>query len=241
MAPSGPPDPPALWIIAGANGSGKSTAYERVAMAGRSGGPWFINPDALAKRIADHETLPLDPDANLESVRGIERWLHASVEAHQTVGVETVLSTGKYQQLVEHAREQGFRIRLIYVFLANAELNIARVRDRVAKGGHDVPESSIRARRARSFTQLSWFFDHADEVEIFDNSGAEPRRVVSKAGGDISVFGRLIPELLAALAPVSPGLAELLGAQGPPRRRRRRRRRRRGRGPPAAPIASASA
>ena len=235
MSPSGPPEPPALWIIAGANGSGKSTAYEGVSMAGRSGAVWFINPDALAKRIADHENLPLNPDANLESVRRIERWLHASVDAHQTVGVETVLSTGKYQQLVERAREQGFRVRLIYVFLATAELNVARVRDRVAKGGHDVPEASIRNRRARSFAQLSWFFDHADEAEIFDNSGAQPRLVVSKDDGDITVFGRLIPELLGALAAVAPGLAERLKSQGKPRRRHRRRRRRRGRRTPPSP------
>ena len=83
---SRPPDPPALWIIAGANGSGKSTAYERSTIEAPAGGIWFINPDALAARIADHEHLPLTPDANLEAVRRIERWLHASVDAHQTVG-----------------------------------------------------------------------------------------------------------------------------------------------------------
>jgi len=230
-APTGPPSPPALWIIAGANGSGKSTAYERASIEAPTGAIWFINPDALAKRIVDHEGLILNPDANLEAVNRIERWLHASVDAHQTVGVETVLATGKYQKLVEHARAQGFAVRLIYVFLANAELNVARVRDRVAKGGHDVPEASIRSRRVRSFGQLSWFFEAADQADIIDNSGAEPRLVVSKAGGDIAVFGRLIPELMAALTPVAPGLAELLKTQGPPRKRRRRRRRRRRRGP----------
>ncbi len=235
---SSPPDPPALWIIAGANGSGKSTAYERSTIAAPAGGIWFINPDALAARIAGHEHLPLTPDANLEAVRRIERWLHASVDAHQTVGVETVLSTAKYRKLVERAREQGFRVRLIYVFLANATLNVLRVRDRVAKGGHDVPEDAIRARRARSFDQLTWFFEAADEAAIFDNSGAEPRLVVSKDDGDITVFGRLIPELLAALSPAAPGLAELMAEQ--PRRRRRRRRGRRGRrGTPSnAPLAS---
>ena len=236
--PSPPASPPALWIIAGANGSGKSTAYERASIQAPTGAIWFINPDALAKRIVDHEGLILNPDANLEAVNRIERWLHASVDAHQTVGVETVLATGKYQKLVDHARAQGFRVRLIYVFLANAELNIARVRDRVAKGGHDVPEASIRSRRGRSFSQLSWFFDAADQADIIDNSGAEPRLVVSKSDGDIAVFGRLIPELLAALGPVAPGLTELMHSQP---RRRRRRGRRRGRRPPAARTGSASA
>lgn len=191
---------------------------------------WFINPDALASRIAAHERLPLMPEANLEAVRRIERWLYASVDAHQTVGVETVLATDKYRALVERARANGYRIRLIYVFLNDADLNVSRVRDRVAKGGHDVPEASIRNRRVRSFGQLSWFFEAADEADVLDNSGAEPRLVVAKDEEAITIFGRLIPELTAALVPVVPGLAELLAErQANPRRRRRGRRRRGGR------------
>ncbi len=228
-----------MWIIAGANGSGKTTAYERAAIEAPAGGIWFINPDVLAKRIADHETMPLLPDANLEAVQRIERWLYASVDAHQTVGVETVLSTDKYRALVERAREQGYAVRLIYVFLANANLNVARVRERVAAGGHDVPEAAIRSRRGRSFEQLAWFFDVADEADVFDNSGAEPRLVASKADGEITVFGRLIPELLAALETSTPGLAEVM-AGAFPRRRRRRRRRGRRRGSPPPPPASKS-
>ena len=214
-------DRPTLWIIAGANGSGKSTAYERVTIDAPSGGIWFINPDALAKTIAEHEQLPLTPDANLESVRRIETWLYASVNAHQTVGVETVMATAKYRALVDRAHEQGYRVRLIYVFLRNADINVARVRDRVANGGHDVPEASIRGRRERSFQQLSWFFEHADQVDIFDNSAAEPRLVVRKAEEKITIYGWLIPELLAALEAAQPGLTAKLGT----RRKRRRRRR----------------
>ena len=221
-----------MWIIAGANGSGKTTAYERAAIEAPAGGIWFINPDALAKRIADHEVMPLLPEANLEAVRRIERWLYASVDAHQTVGVETVLSTDKYRRLVERAHEQGYTVRLIYVFLANANLNVARVRERVAAGGHDVPEEAIRNRRVRSFEQLAWFFDVADEADVFDNSGAEPRLVASKADGEITVFGRLIPELLVALEASTPGLAGVMAGAFPRRRRRRRRRsRRRGSAP----------
>ena len=219
-------DRPTLWIIAGANGSGKSTAYGQATIDAPTGGIWFINPDALAKTIAEHEGLPLTPDANLESVRRIEAWLYASVNAHQTIGVETVMSTGKYRALVGRAQEQAYRVRLIYVFLKSADLNVARVRDRVAAGGHDVPEASIRDRRHRSFDQLSWFFEQADEADIFDNSGAEPRLVARKAGDEITVYGWLIPELLAALEVARPGLTGKLG-----KGRRRRRRRRTSHGP----------
>ncbi len=64
-------DRPTLWIIAGANGSGKSTAYGQATIDAPTGAIWFINPDALAKTIAEHEGLTLTPDANLEAVRRI--------------------------------------------------------------------------------------------------------------------------------------------------------------------------
>ena len=70
---------------------------------GPAGSVWIINPDELAKRIRDFEALDLLA-ANLASVERIEAWLYASLNAHQTIGVETVLSTAKYRALVEHAR-----------------------------------------------------------------------------------------------------------------------------------------
>lgn len=223
---------PALWIIAGANGSGKSSAYSKVTIDAPEGSIWIINPDALSAQIADQEQLPLNPDANLAAVRRIEDWLYASISAYQTVGVETVLSSPKYQRLVSQAHDHGFRVRLIYVVLDSVELNIERVRIRVAKGGHDVPEDKIRERRLRSLEQLSWFFDQADMADIFDNSGAEPTLVASKRGDDLLIFGKPIPEIVGALERVLPGLSEQLeqsaGAkkQGAARPRRRRRRRR---------------
>ncbi len=108
-----------------------------------SGSIWIINPDELARRIAEQEDLPLQP-ANLEAVRRIESWLFTSLDAYQTIGVETVLSTDKYRRLVEHARKRGFSVSLIYVFLETAELNVERVATRVRKGGHAVPEDKIQ-------------------------------------------------------------------------------------------------
>lgn len=204
MASNRAPDAPALWIIAGPNGSGKSSAYGMASVDQPSGSIWIINPDLLAKRIADHEVMePLA--ANLAAVQRIEAWLDASIDAHQTIGVETVLSTPKYRRLVEHARARGFGINLIYVFLDSVELNIERVRTRVLKGGHDVPEDRIRARRGRSFDQFGWFCEAADRVDVYDNSGARPQLVLAKRDNEMTIYDDLPEEMVASLEAETPG------------------------------------
>lgn len=197
---------PTLWIIAGPNGSGKSSAYGMSAVDEPLGAVWIINPDLLAARIRDQELLEGWP-ANLEAVKRIEAWLYASVEAHQTVGVETVLSTGKYRALVEQARVRGFALKLIYVYLDSVEINIERVAIRVEKGGHAVPEDRIISRRTKSLDQLPWFLEAADFAEIYDNSGAKPRLVFSKSPLDMVAYGRMIPEVVQAIDGISPGFA----------------------------------
>lgn len=171
-----------------------------------NGSVWIINPDELAKRISDQESRSL-PEANIAAVERIERWLYASVEVHQTIGVETVLSTDKYRRLVDHARRFGFQVNLIYVFLESADLNVERVATRVRKGGHAVPEEKVRSRRVRSIQQLSWFFAAADRAEVYDNSGARPQLVLSKnEQNEIRVHDDLIPEISDALKAAYPGV-----------------------------------
>jgi predicted ABC-type ATPase len=132
------------------------------------------------------EELPLR-EANLQAVVRIETWLEASIRAYQTVGVETVLSTDKYRRLVLEAKQRQFEFRLIFVMLASPDLNVLRVRVRVSKGGHDVPETKIRDRWTRSLAQLPWFLDRADQAAIFDNSGAAPRLIGRKERGAVVI------------------------------------------------------
>jgi predicted ABC-type ATPase len=182
-------DVPALWIIAGPNGSGKSTLYgsRRDAIYGNTvlsdaTRPfWIINPDLLTARIRKAERLG-QRAANLEAVKRIEAWLHASIDAHQSIGVETVLSTDKYRRLVRAAQKRGFEIRLVYEILQSPDLNVERVRTRVLKGGHGVPAGKIRERWDRSLRQLPWFLKEADWALLLDNS-KELRVVGRKSSG----------------------------------------------------------
>ena len=146
-------------------------------------------------------------DANLAAVRRIEQWLDASIEVHKSVGVETVLSTPKYRSLVLRAKERGFAVWLIYVVLDTPARNVERVRLRVEKGGHDVPEAKIRSRRKGSLKQFPWFLDHADAAWIYDNSGARPRRIGEKRNGVVEVDDNALEVVLDAVRSIDEGQA----------------------------------
>lgn len=192
-------DRPRFWIVAGPNGCGKSTAYGHGSVAGLDGSVWIINPDLLTVRLKDAENLDL-LSANLVAVQRIESWLDASIEVHQTIGVETVLSSPKYRRLVEKAKAHDFEVCLVYVYLQSVEMQLDRIKARVAKGGHDVPPEKVRERRKRSFDQLLWFYWNADRAWIFDNSGSEPSLVARQERIEGEGFtGELNNELLSEL------------------------------------------
>jgi len=204
------PENPVFWIVAGPNGSGKSSLYNRTDIEGWGGSVWIINPDLLTAKISEREQLSSEA-ANLAAVQRIENWLDASIQAYQTIGVETVLSSPKYRRLVERAHERGFEVRMIYVVLASADLQLKRIRQRVADGGHDVPENKVIARRQRSFEQLAWFAKKVDQLFVFDNSVGEPDLVVAKVSGGPLWQRRALPfdletALLAAKVDLRPVL-----------------------------------
>ncbi len=193
------PDNPVFWIVGGPNGSGKSSLDDRTDIEGWGGSVWIINPDLLTAKIVEQESLAL-ANANLAAVQRIERWLEASVESYQTVGVETVLSSRKYRRLVMMARERGFRVRMVFVLLRSVDMQLARIRQRVSDGGHDVPEDKVRARRKRSFEEFAWFADNVDDCYVFDNSLREPQLVAARASqGPLWQFEPMPSDFLDAI------------------------------------------
>ncbi len=193
------PDRPIFWIVAGPNGCGKSSLYNRSDIEGWGGSVWIINPDLLTAKIVEQEKLDVAA-ANLAAVQRLETWLEASIKAYQTIGVETVLSSPKYRRLVTMAKQASFEVRMIYVVLKSAELQSKRIALRVAEGGHDVPAEKILARRLRSFEQFVWFLAEADQCYVYDNSTGEPDLIAAKANGQLQVYDKLPGDLRNALA-----------------------------------------
>jgi predicted ABC-type ATPase len=172
------------------------------AIYGNTSSPMRAGPSGSSIRRFHRAFVPLErltqQAANLVAVQRIETWLQASIDAHQSIGVETVLSTNKYRRLVEAAKQRGYEIRLIYVILQNADLNVERVRLRVQKGGHNVPAGKVRERWTRSLKQLPWFLNQADWALLFDNS-AELRVIGRKEGGVVVLDPTAPPDVQKAV------------------------------------------
>jgi predicted ABC-type ATPase len=135
---------PIFWLVAGPNGSGKSSLYDAENVDVFDQSVWIINPDILTERIQRVEGLA-QLEANIQAVTRVEAWLEASINAHQTVAVETVLSTDKYRRLIRAAKDKHYEFRLIFIMLETPDLDVRRVRLRAKKGGHDVAEEKIQA------------------------------------------------------------------------------------------------
>ncbi|HEU5320253.1 MAG TPA: hypothetical protein VFX28_05595, partial [Methylomirabilota bacterium] len=114
--------------------------------------------------------------------REAERLRAAFVEARLPFCTETVFSdpAGAKLSLLRQARARGFAVFLIFIGLDGAELSIARVRQRVLQGGHDVPDAKLRARFPRTLANLAAAVSVVDEAFLFDNSSADhPYRAVA--------------------------------------------------------------
>jgi predicted ABC-type ATPase len=100
------------------------------------------------------------------------------------------------------AKALRFEVRLTYVILDSVERNIERVRLRVAKGGHSVPEDKIVERYARSLEQ---FLEQADRALLYDNSGASLRLIGVKQEGTIELKSDALPQVIAAVRKIDSG------------------------------------
>jgi predicted ABC-type ATPase len=173
---------PEFWIIAGPNGAGKTTLVQARPIRDLLPQVRFLNPDDHARALLMQRghrgfgdaPAPALQQAFLDAANAVEHALQTALRRGEAVGVETVLSSGKYRSLVELVREQGGFVGLIYVALASPELACARVTRRVQAGGHDVPAEKVRARWQRSLTNLPWFAAHASAFWVFDNSDESP-------------------------------------------------------------------
>ena len=162
-----PADPPFVLVVAGPNGSGKTTLTNQLRADGVDLGR-YINPDDIARTLTgDYADRVRRAQAEADAIRA------ACIEAGESFSFETFMSHPSKVELMRQARLRGFRVALYFVATESVELNIARVKQRVLLGGHDVPEDRIRARYARTLALLPDAMAEAHRVVLFDNSYGE--------------------------------------------------------------------
>src|SRR6266481_4202618 len=101
--------------------------------------------------------------------------------------------------------DSDLRVRLIYVLLDSPQRNMERVRLRVKKGGHGVPEDKILERHARSLEQMPWFLEQADQAWLYDNSGASPKLIAEKHAGMVTLDEDALPFVVEAVSKIQSG------------------------------------
>jgi predicted ABC-type ATPase len=158
---------PSIFVLAGTNGAGKSSV---AGATFRRAGADYFNPDELTRRL-----LLAQPGLTLEQANIIawnegKHLLLCAIEDKLDLAFETTLGGNTIPALLERAAESGLEVRIWYVGLATAELHIARVRSRVAKGGHDIPEDKIRERFDRAPRNLIRLLPKLTSLRLYDNS-----------------------------------------------------------------------
>jgi predicted ABC-type ATPase len=133
-------------------------------------GAEYFNPDESAKRILGVNPLITLEEANSIAWREGKRLLERAIDEKFNFAFETTLGGHTIAALLEDALLAGIEVRIWFVELSSPELHIARVRSRVKKGGHDIPEAKIRERYWRSRMKLIQLLPKLTEVLVYDNS-----------------------------------------------------------------------
>jgi len=171
---------PRMYIISGCNGSGKTTASYTL-LPEMLECNQFVNSDEFAKSLS-----PFNPsEASVTASRYMLQKIYYLLENNMDFCVETTLATRSLMGIIHDAKSRGYTVCILYFWLKSPEMAIARVKDRVAAGGHNIPENVVRR---RYYMGLTYFFETyapvCDRWILADNSNT-PFTVVAEGNADV--------------------------------------------------------
>lgn len=172
-----------LYIISGCNGAGKTTASYTV-LPEVLDCKEFVNADEIARGLS-----PFNPESvAIEAGRLMLQRIEDLLSKEESFSIETTLATKSYINLVRRAQEKGYTVRLLFFWLNSPELALQRIAERVAKGGHNIPEPIVRRRYVTGISNLfRLFMSEVDSWEIYDNS-KYPAIQIARGGKDDESF-----------------------------------------------------
>lgn len=176
---------PVLIIVAGPNGSGKTTVTSKILRHQWLENSVYINPDNVAQeQFGDWNSA----EAVLKAAQYCEEWREKCLKEKQSLIFETVFSSDGKVDFINRAIEAGFFVRLFFVCTTSPALNAARIANRVMKGGHDVPITKIISRYQKSILNCKYIKQRIDRLYLYDNSveNAEAQLLIRYADGKVA-------------------------------------------------------
>lgn len=166
---------PSAIVLAGPNGAGKTTSA-RILLADTLRVVTFVNADAIAQGLAG-----FDPaSAAVEASRIMLERLDQLAGQRQDFAFETTLAARSYAPRLRRLTRSGYRVHLVYLWLASADLAVARVALRVQLGGHDVPEATVRQRYLRSVRNFFTLYQSLPTTwQVYDNTETDLPRLIA--------------------------------------------------------------
>jgi|GEM_PF-2634336 len=202
-----------LTVIAGPNGSGKTTLTRELITATPG---VHINPDDMATDKAAAEGGTFEDHVAWAATESREQ-RDKRIKDGKSVSYETVMSHESHLKVMTKARGSSMSVSLIYVLTREPDINVLRVANRVATGGHNVPEEKTRGRYTKSLAQLMDAAAISTSIIVFDNSGApEEAKIVCVGRQGLlhihdelrAVLQRHVPEYVPSSAKFFQGLSD---------------------------------
>jgi len=166
-----------LYIISGPNGAGKTTASYTI-LPKILQCTEFVNADEIARGLS-----PFNPDSMIiEAGRLMLKRIHELLQRDKSFSIETTLSSRSYFKLVNQAHQQGYDVTLLFFWLQSPAQAIERVAERVAKGGHGIPNETIIRRYWAGLRNLLNIYMPIVDTWILVNNSETPRQVIATGG-----------------------------------------------------------
>ena len=175
---------PNVYIIAGPNGAGKTTfATDFLPRYAKCRN--FVNADLIAKGIA-----PFAPEAAaITAGRMLIQQIRAFADQKVDFAFETTLSGQSYKSFIKKLKTKGYIVHIFFLWIPDVNLALARVKERVSRGGHNIPAEDVKRRFPRSFKNfVNDFMPLVDHWMVFDNSSKESHRIANGEPGNIEII-----------------------------------------------------
>lgn len=170
---------PAVIVLAGPNGAGKSTTAPKL-LKGALAVTEFVNPDTIAQGLSAFAPERIQ----LAAGRIMLGRLYELAQQRETFSFETTLASRSFAPWLKGLRRRGYRVHLVFLWLASADLAVKRVQDRVRLGGHNVPETDIRRRYVSGLRNFFCLYQPLTTTwRFYDNSDPSGPRLVARGKG----------------------------------------------------------